>query len=97
MKFVDLANMYKAIGDPTRLKIISLLNTRDCYVSEIVALFDISQPAISRHLARLKQVGLVRERRHGMWVSYSLNHNLIQELGISFNELPDFSQELTEI
>lgn len=97
MDFDRLADALKALGDPTRLKIISLLNLRDCCVCELVPLFGISQPAVSKHLSRLKSSGLVKESRRGMWVFYSLNRDRLNEIGLALNNLPDLTEELTAL
>lgn len=94
MGFEQLADMLKALGDPTRLKIIALLNLRDCCVCELVPIFGISQPAVSKHVSRLKVAGLVKETRKGMWVFYSLNKERLKEIGFALSNLPDLSSEL---
>ena len=97
MDFETLADVLKALGDPTRLKIISLLNIRGCCVCELVPIFGISQPAVSKHLSRLKTSGLVKETRRGMWVFYSLNKERLEQVGMSLNHLPDMSEELRQL
>ncbi len=97
MDFEGLADALKALGDTTRLKIISLLNTRDCCVCELVPIFGISQPAVSKHMSRLKSSGIVKETRKGMWVFYSLNRERINEIGLSLSNLPDLSVELKDL
>lgn len=97
MEFAKLADSFKALADPTRLKIIALLNLRDCCVCELVPLFGISQPAVSKHMNRLKQAGIVREQRRGQWVFYSLNRNRLEEIGYSLCHLPDMSTRLKEL
>lgn len=97
MEFEMLADALKALADPTRLKIISLLNIRDCCICELVPLFGISQPAVSKHMSRLKVSGLVHETRKGMWVFYSLNRERLNEIGISLSNLPDLSEELRQL
>ena len=97
MEFDELAATLKALADPTRLKIIALLQTRDCCVCELVPIFGISQPAISKHMSRLKTSGLVNETRKGMWVFYSLNRERLGEIGISLANLPDLSDELRRL
>ncbi len=66
----DAADLLRTLGDPTRLQILALLRRRELCVCEVVALFPISQPAISGHLRRLRDAGLVRDERRGMWVHY---------------------------
>ncbi|EJY54687.1 transcriptional regulator, ArsR family [Alicyclobacillus hesperidum URH17-3-68] len=61
----------EGLADPTRRRIIAMLNIRDWYVCEWVPLFGISQPAVSKYMSRLKAVGLVKETRKGMWVFYA--------------------------
>ncbi|WP_072874551.1 ArsR/SmtB family transcription factor [Alicyclobacillus tolerans] len=97
MEFDQLADALKALGDPTRLKIVALLQTRDCCVCELVPIFGISQPAVSKHMSRLKTSGLVKETRKGMWVFYSLNRERLNEIGISLSNLPDLSEELRQL
>jgi ArsR family transcriptional regulator len=67
MDVKQTADALKALGDPTRLKIVALLQSRDCCVCELVPVFQISQPAISKHMSRLKNAGLVTENRKGQW------------------------------
>ncbi|MBU5267563.1 ArsR/SmtB family transcription factor [Virgibacillus proomii] len=63
----------KAIGEETRLKIISCLTYDSFCVCELVELLQMSQPSISQHLKRLRQVEIILEERRGKWVFYSLN------------------------
>lgn len=97
MEFEKLADRFKALADPTRLKILSLLRIRDCCVCELVPIFNISQPAISKHLSRLKTAELVRETRKGQWVHYSLNEKKLEEIGFALSHLPDLSERLREL
>jgi len=63
----------KLLGDKTRVTMLKLLQLKDCCVCEFVEIFDMSQPAISQHVRRLKDANLVNERRSGQWIIYSLN------------------------
>jgi len=56
---------FNAVAEPKRRKIIEAMGTRELSVNEIVRLLKWPQPMVSKHLAVLKQVGLVRERRDG--------------------------------
>lgn len=69
----NLAQIFKALGDETRLKIVEMLLGSELCVCEILDAFDKSQPVISHHLRTLKQAGLVHDSRDGKWVYYSLN------------------------
>lgn len=64
---------FKAFGDPTRLRILGLLATKEMTVNEIVKAIGLSQPTISRHLGILREAEVVTDRREGQQVFYSLN------------------------
>ena len=67
----DLA-IFKACADATRLRILFLLAVRELCVCELVEILEMPQGKVSRHLAVLKNAGLVRDRRAGTWIYYSL-------------------------
>jgi ArsR family transcriptional regulator len=67
----DLA-IFKACSDLTRLRILFLLTGGELCVCELVAVLEMPQGKISRHLSVLKNAGLVRDRREGTWIYYSL-------------------------
>lgn len=81
---------FKALGDPTRLKMLALLRIRDLCVCEFVGLFGLSQPSVSQHLRRLKEAGLVTSRRQGMWVIYHLADELPPYAAAAIDALPSF-------
>jgi len=64
--------MLKALGDETRLRIMKLLLKKEFCVCEIEAALDLPQSKVSRHLTVLRSVGLVEDRRDGLWIFYSL-------------------------
>ena len=66
------AQMLRALADPTRLRILNILSCCDICVCELQAVLGVSQPALSRHLAYLRNAGWVRDHREGMRVFYSL-------------------------
>ena len=68
----DLALFFAALSDPTRLRLLNLMNGREvcvCYFVEILAQ---GQPKISRHLAYLRKAGMVEARREGKWMHYRI-------------------------
>ena len=69
----------KALCDSTRQRILEMLCERDMYVGEIADAFRLSQPSISHHLSILKGANVVRSRKEGKQVYYSLNRENIQE------------------
>jgi ArsR family transcriptional regulator, arsenate/arsenite/antimonite-responsive transcriptional repressor len=66
------SRIFKALGDETRLRIIALLSHSDLCVCHIESALDLPQSSVSRHLAVLRQSGLVETRREGTWVIYAL-------------------------
>ncbi len=73
LKIEQVAHVLKLLGDKTRLTMVGMMYHHECCVCEFVEIFDMSQPAISQHLRKLRDVGLVREKRKGQWIFYSLN------------------------
>jgi ArsR family transcriptional regulator len=70
---VDLARMFKALGDPVRLRLLSLIASfegGEACVCDLTGPFDVSQPTISHHLKVLREAGLVDSERRGTWVYY---------------------------
>jgi len=68
----DLAELFKALADPTRVAIVNRLSQGECCVCDLNAAFDLSQPTISHHLKVLRDAGLVDSTRRGTWAYYRL-------------------------
>lgn len=68
------ADSLKALGDPTRLKIIYLLKYGELCVCEIFTAMEKPQPTVSHHLNVLKKAGFLKWRKEGVWVHYSLSN-----------------------
>lgn len=81
--------LFKALGDPSRRKILELLREKDLTAGEIAEAFHISKPSISHHLDLLKQAGLVEAVREGQFIRYSLNATVLDELLSWFLDLKD--------
>ena len=64
--------LFKALADPTRLRLIHLLGDEEVCVCSCVERLKTSQPKVSRHLAYLRRAGLVTTRRDGKWIYYRL-------------------------
>jgi ubiquinone/menaquinone biosynthesis C-methylase UbiE len=64
--------VFKALGDPTRLRVLRLLELAELNVNELVEILESPQPTVSRHLGVLLRAGLVSRRRDGLWTFYSL-------------------------
>ncbi len=69
----ELARIFKALSDETRLRILGLLLDRECCVCEVMQALDISQTRASRNLNILYDAGLLRQRKDGLWSLYSID------------------------
>ncbi|MFO1019965.1 MAG: metalloregulator ArsR/SmtB family transcription factor [Planctomycetales bacterium] len=67
-----LEQVFRALSDPTRLRIMNLLSEGEMCVCDLVSILGALQPAVSRHLSYLRKVGLVLARKEGLWVHYRL-------------------------
>ena len=68
------AQLFKALGDETRLRIITLLiSGRELCVCDIMAVLGLPQSTVSRHLSYLRNTGLVDDRRQGIWMYYRVS------------------------
>ena len=78
----QLSNLFKALADPTRLRIVNLLLRSPFCVCEMERILRLPQPLLSRHLAYLRNSGLVEGHRDGMRVNYDLNrkHRSVEHL-----------------
>lgn len=71
-KAFSLVDMFRALSDRTRLRLLHLIYGQEICVCYFVEALKVSQPKISRHLAYLRRAGLVRVRKDGRWVHYSI-------------------------
>jgi ArsR family transcriptional regulator len=69
---IELTNLFKALSDETRLRVLNLLLERECCVCEVMQSLDISQSKASRTLKALYEVGILKLRRNGTWSLYSV-------------------------
>ncbi|MDY6826738.1 MAG: metalloregulator ArsR/SmtB family transcription factor [Bacillota bacterium] len=79
-QLVQMAELFRALDDPTRLKIINALLLAEMCVCDLAALLNMTQPAISHHLKTLRQTQLIKFRRDGRIVYYSLDDDHIELL-----------------
>lgn len=77
---LDIADFYKALADSTRIKIINALDKGQLCVCDISALLNMTKSAISHQLQNLKEMGLVKGRRQGKEVYYSLADNHVRQV-----------------
>ena len=74
-----MGSVFKAISDPTRREILKLLNEKDLSAGEIAEHFDISKPALTKHLNILREAELVSSEKQGNFVIYSINVTVLQQ------------------
>lgn len=76
---MSVGSVFKAISDPTRREILKLLNEKDLSAGEIAEHFDISKPALTKHLNILREAELVSSEKQGNFVIYSINVTVLQQ------------------
>ncbi|WP_067810199.1 ArsR/SmtB family transcription factor [Nocardia beijingensis] len=80
---IELAAVFKALSDPVRLRLLSLVASRgggEACVCELSAGFELSQPTISHHLKVLREAGLLSSERRGSWVYYRIQPQTLAPL-----------------
>jgi ArsR family transcriptional regulator len=83
-----LAHAFKAVGDPVRLRLLSLIASHpggEACVCDISGTFELSQPTISHHLKTLRSAGLIEHERRGSWVYYRVIPAALQQLSAIFH------------
>lgn len=71
----NILPLFKALSDETRLRILSLLKEGELCVCDIAETLEMTQPNISFHLGMLKEAGIIRDRKNGRWIYYSLDES----------------------
>lgn len=74
----QLSGFLKMLSDPTRLKILRLLLERELCVCHLVEVLGLPQPTVSQHLAKLRMMGLVAERKAAQWVYYRADRESVE-------------------
>ena len=99
-KNYNIETLFKALADRTRLRLINLIGESEVCVCFFVAILKSSQPKISRHLAYLRQAGVVAARREGKWMHYRLAEppdkhaaHIFREVRASLAEHPEFQRD----
>lgn len=96
---MQATTLFKCLSDTTRFELIMLIHHhKTLCVCDFTTLLELSQPKISRHLAQLREHGIVSDSRKGRWVYYSLNNQLPAWCQRVINETYEASQtELAEL
>ena len=75
-----VARWFHALSDETRLRIVDRLSDGEKCVCDLTDLLDAAQSRLSFHLKTLKDAGILKDRREGRWVYYSLNSEVVEDL-----------------
>jgi ArsR family transcriptional regulator len=93
--------MFRAFSDPTRLRLLHLIQQGDLCVCDLVETLKLPQPTVSRHLSYLRKAGLIKAREERSWNFYTLvapkttfHGKLLDCLGTCFNDVPELSADL---
>jgi len=91
------ARWFHALADETRLRIIQRLSEGEQCVCDLTDMLDTAQSRLSFHLKTLKDAGILTDRREGRWVYYSLNPEVIEEVGQFVSVLKSHSRRLRSV
>lgn len=87
-----VAAMFKALGDPVRLRLAALIASQDeICVCHLTPHFALSGPTISHHLKQLREAGLIDSERRGTWVYYRIRTDALRALGLILQPMADAS------
>lgn len=87
----SVADVFKALADPTRVQMVHMLKaaTEPICVCDFTAAFDLGQPTVSHHLAKLKAAGLVDSFKRGVWAFYRLRSDLPRAARAAVDAIPE--------
>jgi len=99
-----LSEVFKALGDDNRLRILNILRYNELCVCDIEEILAVTQSNASRHLNKLKNIGLITFRKKSQWVYYRLNENFVKEnqlladyLEEKFNKSKQFAKDINSM
>lgn len=84
---MGLQNTLRALADPIRRDILSMLKQGRMSAGDIVSHFDVTGASISRHLSVLKDADLIRDKREGKYIYYEINTSVLEEIMLWVGEL----------
>ena len=100
----SLDQLFRALADRTRLRLLNLMSEGEVCVCYFVQVLDAPQPKISRHLAYLRKAGVVAARREGKWMHYRLTRpadshaaNILKTTLAAFEENKEFRRDLQRL
>lgn len=93
---MSLQQTMKALSDPVRREILTLLKEKRLAAGEIAGYFPISTAAVSKHLSILREADLIRDTREGKYIYYELNASVLEEILLWISALKGESNEKVE-
>lgn len=90
INYLQENNLFKALAETIRLRIVLLLAEGELCVCDLTELLSLPQSTVSRHMSRLKNAGLVSDKRVGKWVHYTLNEEISEYLPSLFETINSF-------
>ena len=92
-KYTQHVGLFKALSDPNRLMIVDMLSCGELCACHILIRFKITQPTLSHHMKILCDCGLVKGRKEGKWMYYTLNEEIIQDFQAFFAEITSCTED----
>jgi ArsR family transcriptional regulator len=100
MELERVDGLFRVLSDSTRLRILNVLRDGELCVGDVVRVLGVPQPTASRHLAQLREAGLVATRRRGLWCFYRLapgqeraRRRLLAGLAACLDEVPELTSD----
>jgi DNA-binding transcriptional ArsR family regulator len=93
---MPINDVFKALADPTRRRILQLLQDGEMTAGELAEHFDMAKPSVSHHFNVLKQADLVTSRREGQQIYYGLNTTVAEDLLATLWDLFPFRHTSTQ-
>jgi len=94
---LDLIEIFKALGDENRIRILNLLIRQELCVCEIETVLDITQSNASRHLNKLKSAGVITSEKKSQWVYYRVDNKFIEKNNLLYEFLKNKIDENTQL
>lgn len=91
---MGLQNTLRALADPIRREILSLLKAGPLSAGDICRHFTVTAAAVSRHLSVLREADLIRDRREGKFIYYELNTSVLEEIMLWLRELKEGKEDV---
>lgn len=94
---MDLIEIFKALGDENRIRILNLLIRQELCVCEIETVLDMTQSNASRHLNKLKTSGIITSEKKSQWVYYKIDNKFIEENNLLYEFIKNKTVENTQL